>query len=85
MNEWITKLELMVMKYAGEDFQNVELKDDTNLIDDLGYESINLVELMIELEQELGIDFDEVDELIEAFDTFGSLKNLIEKNLKKRS
>lgn len=84
MNELIVKLKLLVIKYAGENFKDVELKDDTNLIDDLGYESINLVELLIEIENELGIDFDEVDELIEAFDTFGSLKNLIEKIIGKR-
>jgi acyl carrier protein len=53
------------------------LTEDTRLMADLGLDSTNVLELLMELEDELGITIDA--ELLEArdFDTVGTLADLV--------
>lgn len=81
MRDLKKELEQMIMQYVEDEYRNVELKEDTSLIDDLGFDSIMLVELMMEIEDEFNISFDEVDELVESFDTVGKLMELVGKML----
>jgi acyl carrier protein len=53
------------------------LREDTRLMADLGLDSTNVLELLMELEDELGVTIDA--ELLQArdFDTVGTLADLV--------
>jgi len=63
----------------GETVENIT--DDTNLLVDYGFDSIVLVELISEIEDNFGIMFSDEDMDIEKLYSFGGLIECIIKNL----
>lgn len=63
----------------GEIVENIT--DDTNLLVDYGFDSIVLVELISEIEDNFGIMFSDEDMDIEKLYSFGGLIECIIKNL----
>lgn len=59
---------------------NVEITRDTNLTFDLGLKSIDLLELVTEVEDTFGIEFS--DEAVETIHTVGELSDYIESQTK---
>ena len=55
-----------------------EITKDTNLLEDLEADSLNAVEVMLELEDEFDIEFEDLD--IEQFSTVDKIVELIEKS-----
>lgn len=70
------KLDSLIREFANEnkDIENLEGK---NLVDDLGYDSISLMQLIVEIEDVFGISMDD-DVLIDAFDNYNSLLEYME-------
>ena len=54
------------------------LNDNMLLIEDLGFNSLQLMELIIDIEDTYDISFDEADLLFESFDKIGDLRAIIE-------
>ena len=54
-----------------------ELTDDLRLFGDLGLDSTNVIELLVALEDSLGLEIDPDQLLPEAFETVGSLSDYI--------
>ena len=54
------------------------IKDESNFINDLGADSLNIVEIVMEIEDEYEIVIP--DEDVEQFNTVGDLKNYIRDN-----
>ena len=54
------------------------IKDESNFINDLGADSLNIVEIVMEIEDEYGIVIP--DEDVEELNTVGDLKNYIKDN-----
>ena len=54
------------------------IKDESNFINDLGADSLNIVEIVMEIEDEYGIVIP--DEDVEQLNTVGDLKNYIKDN-----
>lgn len=54
-----------------------ELTDDLRLFGDLGLDSTNVIELLMALEDSLGLEIDPDQLLPEAFETVGSLSDYI--------
>ena len=54
------------------------IKDESNFINDLGADSLNIVEIVMEIEDEYGIEIP--DEDVEELNTVGDLKNYIKDN-----
>lgn len=75
MNDFEMKLEKIV-KNGMENYMVTELNDTTNLFEDLGYDSISIMKLIIDIEEEFGAELDmdylDIDDL-----TIGKLKNLV--------
>lgn len=59
----------LVIEYANEQVEELSGK---NLVEDLGYDSISLIELITALEDKLGVTF-ESDMMFENFDNYDSL------------
>ena len=55
------------------------LNDDMRLIEDLGMDSLALMNLVLDIEDEFGISFDDVNLLFENFNRIGDLRDIIEK------
>ncbi|MBE5940835.1 MAG: hypothetical protein E7266_10670 [Lachnospiraceae bacterium] len=64
-------LDELIKEFADKniDIQNLEGK---NLVDDLGYDSLNLMQLIAEIEEKFDISMDD-DVLIDSFDNYNSL------------
>ena len=59
------------------DMEASELTDDKSFTDDLDMDSLDMVEMTVELEQELGVSFEQ--EQLAEIKTIGELVALIEK------
>ena len=55
------------------------LNDDMRLIEDLGMDSLALMNLVLDIEDEFDISFDDGDLLFENFNRIGDLRDIIEK------
>lgn len=75
MNEFEMKIEKIV-KNGTENYMLSEFKETTNLFEDLGYDSISIMKLIIDIEEEFGIELDmeyfDIDDL-----TIAKLKNMV--------
>jgi acyl carrier protein len=60
-----------------------ELRPDTTLVDDLGYDSLRLLELAIALETEFGLSGISTDEAV-SITTVGGIEQLIVRVLEER-
>ncbi len=65
----IKVIDELVMEFANE--KTVDLKGK-NLVEDLGYDSVSLMQLIAELEEKLGISI-EADAMLDSFDNYDSL------------
>jgi len=59
------------------DMDASELTDDKSFMDDLDMDSLDMVEMTVELEQELGVSFEQ--EQLAEIKTIGDLVGLLEK------
>ena len=70
-------MEKIIAKSLGISLDSI--KDDSNFINDLGADSLNIVEIVMEIEDEYGIVIP--DEDVEELNTVGDLKNYIKDNI----
>ena len=59
-----------------------EIEYDSNLKDDLGFSSLKMVELILEIETVYGIEFDDSDLDVSKINTVKDLENLVCEYLK---
>ena len=50
-----------------------EINDDTNIVEDLQYDSLAMVELLNEIEEKFGVDFTELPDFLERFECVGDI------------
>ena len=67
---------------TSEMFENLEVTDETKFIEDMGFDSVSLMQLIIELEEEFGIEF--IDVNFEQIDTVGSMFDYMQKELERK-
>lgn len=68
-----------IVKNAKLHIERDNIKDDTNLMFDLGYDSLQMIQLILDIENHFKFMFEEEDLFMEQLATFGSFKNLIAK------
>lgn len=64
-------------------YEGIPLNDDLELINDLGYDSITLMQLVLDVEETFSIEFDE-DTNYEEISTIGLLVNYITEKIHER-
>ena len=69
-------LEKIIAEVVGWDQNSV--KDDSNFVEDLGYDSLNVVELIMQIEEEYEIEMP--DEDVEELHTVKHMKDYLEVN-----
>lgn len=82
MSELETKLIEEIRKTKNLFAEGIEFNDETNLVTDLNYNSIDFMQLVVNLEQRFEIAFD-MDEYLESEDInlYRSLREYMEKAL----
>lgn len=59
-----------------------QINDESKLVDDFSFDSIMMIELIVELENEFDIEIDEDDLIFEEFNEFESLVKIVEKTIR---
>lgn len=67
----------MILELAPDDVVK-EINDDTDIIADLKYDSLAMVELLNEIEEKFGVDFTELPDFLERFECVGDIWDGIE-------
>ena len=72
----------IIKENISEIFESVEVTEESKFIDDLGFDSVSLMQLIIELENHFEIEFFDID--FEQVDTAGKMYEYIERKLDKK-
>ena len=70
----------LVMDNANGIPEGVVIAENTKLIEELGYDSVALIQLIVDIEDEFGVSLSNDDLLADKLDTPTSLYELITKN-----
>lgn len=76
MNNYIDKLDKVIVELNGK-INPIDLNDNTDLIDDLDFDSINIISLVICLEKELEIEIPDEFLLLENLRSYAKVKEMI--------
>ena len=71
------KLQQMILEIAGDD--TIVIEQDTKLIEDCGFDSLNIMDLLTEIENVFGVDFMDLENFEEKFNACSQLCEGIEK------
>lgn len=71
------KLQQMILGIAGDD--TIVIEQDTKLIEDCGFDSLNIMDLLTEIENVFGVDFMDLENFEEKFNVCSQLCEGIEK------
>lgn len=80
MDEILAELSEIISECTDQDG---EIGEETDLLLDLGLDSVEVFQVIVRTEEEFGIEFDDVDLLSENFSEIGSFCRLIQKELEK--
>ena len=57
--------------------KDIEITDDTKLFEDLGYDSVAIIQLLVDVEELFGFESDEFDECMDAFESISTFVNFV--------
>ena len=57
--------------------KDIEITDDTKLFEDLGYDSVAIIQLLVDAEEFFGFESDDFDECTEAFESVSTFVNFV--------
>ncbi len=58
-----------------------DIQDDTDLISDLGFDSVKLIQLVVDIENKFGFEFQDEDLSFEILSKYSDLQEYIEKRI----
>lgn len=58
--------------------EKIEINDETTFVDDLGFDSVSIINFIVLTEKEFNLKFDMNDNLLEIFFCIGSLERYLE-------
>lgn len=77
MNQNVEKSVYEIIKRIGNINDEKKMELDVCLIEDLGFDSIKMITLIVEIENEFGIEFDDDDLDIKKLDLLENIINII--------
>ena len=78
MNETYEKVIEIIQELIGK--RDIEINKDTRFFEDLGFDSILTMQLLVEAEENFGFDSEDSEESLQAFETVGKFVEFIERN-----
>ena len=79
------KLKEILTHFSTSTYPPEDIREDTDLVMDLQYDSVQWITLIVELEEKFGIEFEDELLLMESLQTYGQLKNTLSDMLKKEA
>lgn len=73
------RLKAVIYRVSNSD--SFTITKNTNLVDDLGFDSVSIVSLIVEIEDEFNIVLEDEDLEIDLLSNVGTLENIISKKL----
>lgn len=73
------RLKAVIYRVSNSD--SFTITKNTNLVDDLGFNSVSIVSLIVEIEDEFNIVLEDEDLEIDLLSNVGTLENIISKKL----
>jgi acyl carrier protein len=74
------KLKKIIIKNLSMSISESDIEDDANIVKVFGLDSLQLVKIVTEIEEELGATFSDEDTMYEAFSSYRKLLDYIVKN-----
>lgn len=84
MIDFDTRLKKIIMKNSRkENFKNdiIDINEDSSLTSDFGFDSVQIIEMIVDLEAEFNTTIDDEDIDLEVLTKYGTLKELILKKI----
>jgi acyl carrier protein len=78
MNELKSQIKNMLVERLFLNVEPTQIRDDANLMEEYGVDSVALFELVVGLEDEFGITMEDVDFKIDTFQTVNSIVGFVE-------
>jgi acyl carrier protein len=75
------KLIRIIEEISNKEVDTLVFREDTTLTRDLGFDSINIIQLIVEVEAQFNIEIEDDDLGVENISNFGKLCSIIEKKL----
>lgn len=75
------KLKAIISEVATRAVDDVKIIDETVLTSDLGFDSVQIISLIVELESQFNIEIDDDDLDIEKLTVYSSLYNMVTNKL----
>lgn len=76
------KITAIIIEIITEQMENklagINISEDTNLMEDLLYDSVDIIGFIVLLEEKFQVNFDEIENLIDHIDTVGHISRLIQ-------
>jgi acyl carrier protein len=73
------RIKELVVQCLFLDIEPAAIKDDDNLMEVHGVDSVNLFEIVVALEEDYGVSFADEDFNVETFSTVGSIAELVQR------
>ncbi len=71
------KLKDIITKNSVSKISNTDIKDESDLINDFGYDSVQLMRFLVEIENEFGVEFEDEYVSFDILGKYGRLKETI--------
>ncbi len=71
----------LVTRFAIWDVPEDQMSADTSLMNDLGFDSVRIVELILAIEEEFDIALEEAELTMDIFETVGSLSEYLHRTV----
>ena len=75
------ELKNLIIKNSILRISESEITDESDIINDFGYNSITIIQIVIDIEREFGIEFEEDDLAIDIIGNYKTLKEYIGKRI----
>lgn len=83
MDNFEKDLKELLLQYAREKVKADDIKDETDLIRDLGYDSISIIRLITDIELKFDFEFDDEYLSIELIGIYKDLRDYVAKKITK--
>lgn len=76
-----TKLKRIIIKNSKKQVSEDEINDRTNLINDFGYDSVQMIDFIVDVESEYNIRIDDEDLDLGVLTQYNTLKDFINRKM----
>lgn len=81
MNDIGLRLKKIIMKNSRKEISESDITDNSSLTADFGFDSVQMIEMIIDIESEFDITIEDEDIELDVLTKYGLLKGLISKKV----